>query len=246
MSNPEDSQPIVPIPTVPVIVGGQPVKEPEQAGTLVTVTKESLATVIGQSTPQTDVVTTQYPSQIVTYYSKYVDKLSDVSNNLNVSATLAIKYGEISGGGSGSFVDVETFQNSDMNFIVSVKVINQTINIKDQLQFWPLTVDNSPNASPPGTRNPTAAEFTATYGDSFISGFQEGGQFFAIVSIKALDSNQKNEIKVAAQLALNVGAGEVSADGSVELAKQTLQKNSEINITVNWSGGGQLKEGSDK
>ena len=40
--------------------------------------------------------------------------------------------------------------------------------------------------------------------------------------------------------------GEIAADGSVEIAKSNLQKNSEVNITVNWSGGGQLKEGGDQ
>ena len=157
-------------------------------------------------------VTTQYPSQIVTYYTKYVDKLSDVSSNMNVSGALSVKYGAISGSGAGSYVDAETFQQSDVNFLISVKVINQTINVKDQLQFWPLPADQN-------NKDLSAADFTKTYGDSFISGFQEGGQFFAIVSIKSLDASKKTDIKASAQLALQVGAGSVDASGSVEMAK---------------------------
>ena len=221
------------VPTVPVVGDGKTVRD-EPSGAVVTVPKEPITDVINRNLPTT---TTQYPSQIVTYYSKYVDKVSDVSNDMNISGSLSIRYGEISGGGSGSFVDVETFQNSDMNFLISVKVINQAINVKDQLQFWPLDSDKN--------RTIQQAEFTNTYGDSFISGFQEGGSFFAVVSIRALDSTKKNEIKASAHLALQVGVGSVDAEGSVELAKSDLQKNSEVNITVNWSGGGQLKEGGE-
>jgi len=46
----------------------------------------------------------RYPRQIVTFTSRYINKLSDVASTLNVSGSLAIKYGEVSGGGSGSYV----------------------------------------------------------------------------------------------------------------------------------------------
>lgn len=234
ISDTEDSQPVQGVPTIPVVGDGKTTRD-QPVGTVVTVPKTPASEVITRNLPTE---TSPYPSQIVTYYSKYVDKVSDVSNDMNISGSLSIKYGAISGGGSGSYVDVETFQNSDMNFLISVKVINQTINVKDQLAFWPLGIDKN--------RTLTPAQFTNTYGDSFISGFQEGGSFYAVVSIKALDSTMKNEIKASAHLALQVGVGEVEADGSVALAKSELQKNSEVNITVNWSGGGQLKEGGDK
>jgi hypothetical protein len=179
-------------------------------------------------------IITRYPSQIVTYNSKYVSKLSDVSNDLNVSGSLSIRYGEISGGGSGSYVNTETFNQSDINFLITVKVINQTINVKDQLQFWAL--------GGKAASSYTSKEFTDVYGDSFISGFQEGGQFSAIVSIKARDSSNLTEIKANAHLALQVGVGSVDANADFKMEKKALNKDSEINITVNWSGGGQLKE----
>lgn len=235
MSTSEDSQPILPTSKFPELLNGQ-VQKPQEAA-LTTVPKASLQDVLA-GTAALATTTTTYPSQIVTYYSKYVDKLSDVSSNMNVSGSLSIRYGEISGGASGSFVDVESFQDSDINFMISVKVVNQHTNVKDQLMFVPLDADDQ--------HPPSDAVFTQTYGDSFISGFQEGGQFFAIVSIKALDSSQKMEIKASAQLALQVGVGDVSGNADVEIAKANLQKNSQVNITVNWSGGGQLKEGNEK
>ncbi|CAI6331688.1 unnamed protein product [Periconia digitata] len=228
ISDREDSQPITPEdyipiagPDVPASVVSPPNKKPIQE--------------IIDAGDGTTIV--RYPSQIVTYSSKYVSKLSDVSNDLNISGSLSIKYGEISGGGSGSYVNTETFQSSDINFLVTVKVINQTINVKDQLQFWPLQGKSAGSYD--------SKSFTDIYGDSFISGFQEGGQFSAIVSIKALDQSNLTDIKANAHLALQVGVGSVEATADVNLNKKNLNKSSEVNITVNWSGGGQLKE-SDK
>ena len=145
-----------------------------------TTVSDGTANIITPSITPIQTVISDYPSQIVTYYSKYVSKLSDLADNMNISGSLSIRYGEISGGGSGSYVDVETFQNSDINFLISVKVVNQTINTRDQLAFWALKGDKD--------RDLTASEFTKTYGDSFISGFQEGGQFFAVVSIPIEES----------------------------------------------------------
>jgi hypothetical protein len=43
--------------------------------------------------------------QTVSYSSHFVDKLSDVTTALNISASLAIKAGGVSATGAGSFVD---------------------------------------------------------------------------------------------------------------------------------------------
>jgi len=182
----------------------------------------------------------RYPSQIVTFTSKYINKLSDVASSLNVSGSLSIKYGEISGGGSGSYVDSDTFQSADLNFLVMVKVINQTINVKDQLDFYPLAAHRQAT-----TTEVTYAEFVAVYGDSFISGFQEGGFFHAIVSMRSLDKSNLTNIKADAHVALQFGVGSVSAQGDVSMSKSNLNRDCEVNITVNWAGGGQLKNSDE-
>ena len=48
-------------------------------------------------------------SQIVSYSSRFVDKLSDVTDSMNISGSLSIKYGAIGGSGSGCFVDSDKF-----------------------------------------------------------------------------------------------------------------------------------------
>ena len=120
-----------------------------------------------------------------------------------------------------------------------VKVLNQTVNVKDQLDFYPLKHHQNDKPISP-------FDFISVYGDSFISGFQEGGCFHAIVSMRSFDQNKITDIKANAHIALQVGVGDISAQADVAMAKKQLEKDSEINITVNWAGGGQLKPDTER
>ncbi|KAK0542933.1 hypothetical protein OC845_006377, partial [Tilletia horrida] len=110
------------------------------------------------------------PGKIVTYSSKFVNKLSEVTDEMSISGSLSIKYAGIGGSGSGSFFDAEKFYDSDLKYLVSVNVINQTVNYKDALVFNPLR-----------SCMREQQKFNDTFGDSFISGFLEGGTFNALV-----------------------------------------------------------------
>jgi len=82
---------------------------------------------------------------------------SDITDDMNISGALSIRYGTIGGSGRGAFVNSDKFHESDMNFYISVKVINQTTNLKDALVYQPL-------------RSVNATNFREVYGDCFISG----------------------------------------------------------------------------
>jgi hypothetical protein len=69
--------------------------------------------------------------------------------------------------------------NADLNFYISVKVINQTINDVDHLEFKPIKNTLEGDA------------FRTVYGDSFVSGFIEGCEFNAVVSMKILNKEKK-------------------------------------------------------
>ena len=73
---------------------------------------------------------------------------------------------------------------SDLNFFITVKVVNQTINLKDVLKFQPI-------------KELEPAKFTDVFGDTFISGFLEGGEFNALVSMKVLNKEKVTDIKAA-------------------------------------------------
>ncbi|RYN93450.1 hypothetical protein AA0119_g9487 [Alternaria tenuissima] len=168
------------------------------------------------------------PSQSVTYTSRFVDRLSDVTEDMSVSASLSIKAGKVGGSGKGSFVDSDKFKESDLNFYISVKVVNQTINFKDPLVYNPLRSVNKDN-------------FREIYGDSFISGFVEGGEFNALVSMKILNKAKKSDIQAQAKVALTVGPVDVSGEASLGIARSNIETNTETTIMVNWSGGGHIK-----
>lgn len=77
--------------------------------------------------------------------------------------------------GNAKFVDTDKIKNSDVSIMISVKVVNQSIYDHQLLKFQPVS----------GIKDLTAQRLIEVYGDSFISGWQEGGEFLAIISIKA-------------------------------------------------------------
>lgn len=168
------------------------------------------------------------PSQTVTYTSRFVDRLSDVTDDMSVSGSLSIKAGKIGGSGRGSFVDSDKFKESDLNFYISVKVVNQTLNFKDALVYNPL-------------RSVQAANFQEVYGDSFISGFLEGGEFNALVSMKILNKAKLTDIKAEAKVAFTTGPIDITAEANVGIARSNIETNTETTIQVSWCGGGHIK-----
>lgn len=168
------------------------------------------------------------PSQTVIYTSKFVDRLSDVTDDMSVSGSLSIKAARIGGSGRGSFVDSDKFKESDLNFYISVKVVNQTLNFKDALVYNPL-------------RSVQASNFQEVYGDSFISGFLEGGEFNALVSMKILNKAKLTDIKAEAKVAFTAGPIDVTADANVGIARTNIETNTETTIQVSWCGGGHIK-----
>ncbi|KAL2023359.1 hypothetical protein VTK56DRAFT_3097 [Thermocarpiscus australiensis] len=118
--------------------------------------------------------------QKVSYTRQTVDKLSQVTSNLNISGTIAIKAGIFTGSGAGSYVDETVFSESDLNFLVQVDVQNQ-----------------HPAMDPPDEQfnllaNVTPGNFNSIYGDTYIYDFQEGGVFQAVMcEVPALAQTSK-------------------------------------------------------
>ncbi|WPB03372.1 uncharacterized protein RHO25_008011 [Cercospora beticola] len=171
-------------------------------------------------------------SQKVTYSSKYVDKVSDVMSSLNISGSLEIKLQSIGAGGQAkaSFVDTDKFKDSDLNCLVQVKVMNSKLIADDVTEFIPI-------------ENVVPSQFTEVYGDSFISGFIEGGELNGLVSIKLKDRSKARDLQ--AELKINApfagGAIDVSGEGSVAMKNNESSVQGERTISVSWLGGGDIK-----
>ncbi|KAH8627321.1 hypothetical protein IG631_17089 [Alternaria alternata] len=117
----------------------------------------------------------KHVAQSVIYKTSVIDKTTDVTDNLNVSGAFSIKYDQLKVEGNAKFVDTDKIKNSDVSIMISVKVVNQSIYDHQLLKFQPVS----------GIKDLTAQRLIEVYGDSFISGWQEGGEFLAIISIKA-------------------------------------------------------------
>lgn len=170
------------------------------------------------------------PSQTVTFSSRFIDRLSDVTDDMAISGALSVKMAKIGGSGRGSFVDSDKFKESDLNFYISVKVVNQTVNFKDALVYNPM------RSIAIGSE-----DFNKVYGDSFISGFQEGGEFNAIISMKVHNKAKLLDIQAEAKVALTAGPVDLTATANVGIARTNLEMNTETTIQVSWCGGGHIK-----
>lgn len=177
----------------------------------------------------------QGQSQIVTYSAKFIDKLSDITDALNVSASLSIKTAQIGGSVKGSYVDTDKFKSSDLNFTIQVKVINQRLESEEYSEFNSIL-------EPSEMRQWKPSEFTSIYGDTFISGWETGGELNALISVKVLDKSKVNQIKGELEGSLGTPALSAQITGGVDKEKSSLETNTETTVSVNWSGGGKIKD----
>lgn len=171
-------------------------------------------------------------SQVVSYNSRFVERISDVARSMNVSAASSIKSGTIGISGNYLSVDEAKFADSDLNAVISVKVINRTTSTTKNPAFSELN----------RKMKMTNETFFQTFGDCYISGFIEGGDLNGIISIKIPDATKKANIEAALKGVMSGSSNEfkLSEEFTSSALESALQE-TETTITVNWSGGGQIK-----
>ncbi|PNP41679.1 hypothetical protein THARTR1_11220 [Trichoderma harzianum] len=74
-------------------------------------------------------------SQVVSYNSQFVERISDVVRSMNISAASSIKSGTIGMPGNSLGLDEAKFADSDLNAVISVKVINRKFPLPDNGSF---------------------------------------------------------------------------------------------------------------
>ncbi|KAM5344892.1 hypothetical protein ACJ41O_010754 [Fusarium nematophilum] len=168
-------------------------------------------------------------SQVVSWEASFVENSSDVLKKLDVSGALSIKMaglGQLSG--KAAFVDSADLKKADIKYLVHVKVVNQRLVADNISEFAPIDhID-------PG-------QFTEIYGDCFISGFIEGGDFDALVTITTEDTLKKNSISGGLELSANIDAVDVSGSVQGRTDGDSTLKNAQTKISVTWSGGGDIR-----
>lgn len=113
--------------------------------------------------------------QSVTYSTSVVHKVTDITKKLNVrfrdsfrhcqqliesqiNGAFAVKYDNLNVKGEGDFLNSDAIKESDISYMISVKVVNLIFSDRSLTKFSPIS--NLPKPS----------DFTSVYGDSFISG----------------------------------------------------------------------------
>ncbi|KAH7473499.1 hypothetical protein FOMA001_g11835 [Fusarium oxysporum f. sp. matthiolae] len=145
-------------------------------------------------------------SQVVSWEASFIENGSEVLKKLDVSGALSIKMagmGQLSG--KAAFVDSTDIKNADIKYLVHVKVTNQRLIADNITEFAPIDYIE------PG-------QFTEIYGDCFISGFIEGGEFDALVTVTTEETIKKNSLSGGLELGANISGFDVSGQvhGGVE------------------------------
>ncbi|CEL10535.1 hypothetical protein ASPCAL13653 [Aspergillus calidoustus] len=158
-------------------------------------------------------------SQVVSYSSRFVEKLSDITQLMNISASKSIKSGA-------------RFSSADVNAVVSVKVVNH------YNSCWLGGIPGRVQLQTHGLRN-----FPRLFGDSFISSFAEGGELHGIISVSAFNRTQRSTLKSALESALNSATNnkDLTLASSIIADLDSALSESETTISVNWIGGGQIR-----
>lgn len=170
-------------------------------------------------------------AQVVTYSSRSVENMSEVMDALNLSAAASMKYGTVSASSSAAFVNENKVVSSDVNYIFTCKVTNESSPVADDMIF------NQIQGVDP-------ADFTEVYGNCFISGFLEGGEFSSIISVRANQKSNIAAVKAAVEAHIAIPALPGLSAGTtdkIDKEKADLLKDCEVTISVNWSGGGDLQ-----
>ncbi|KAK2593761.1 hypothetical protein QQS21_008522 [Conoideocrella luteorostrata] len=183
-------------------------------------------------------------AQDVVYKTSIVDKVTDVTNEMNVNAAFAIKYDSFDAKGKVGFLNTSKVKEADVTFLISVKVVNQVIYDHSLLNLQPVEGIDPKN-------------FVEVYGDSFVSGYQEGGTFTAVISVKSRNENKSRDMKLDAKIKFtqkkempkertdeeskNLGLG-------INLSKEDMSflDENETTISVSYTGGGQELKSPDE
>lgn len=129
-------------------------------------------------------------SQTVVSRIRFVTRQSEIASYLNVSARASLRSGAISGNAAVDFLTTSTVKTNSCSILVYVSVENTPKVVK----------------LPPKWRSPDVkrqyeednALFTATYGDSFILGFVEGGELYILFTLT--DESSEAESKLRADM----------------------------------------------
>ena len=129
-----------------------------------------------------DDLVVDFKIQVITYKAEFVDNLSAVMEDLNMSPAVGIWAGKLSLSGGTTYINERKFKDSHINLFINVKVVNdKTVLNQELLRFNEIK-----------SVMEDRKRFTDTYGDGFVSGFVSGGGKWYISTVIALACRNSN------------------------------------------------------
>ncbi|KAF9629206.1 hypothetical protein BFW01_g10409 [Lasiodiplodia theobromae] len=182
---------------------------------------KALPSVTGNDSGFVSVAGQDRKSPIVTFTSRSVDCLSEVTTEMNISAAVPIIHQSRNGSGAGLPFDVRHFYEADLNYYLGVRVVTR--------------------------QDRPAAAFSISQGilnsgdlDGRL-GFLEGGQLNALISVKLVDKKKSAEVSAGLDAILQVSNGKFrSFTGTVDTAMRTVMEHSKITVDYSNVGGGTI------
>lgn len=167
----------------------------------------------------------------VTYSSRVIERISDIATAMDISLSHTMIQGSLNRDGSGTFIDEEKIIAADVNVLVSVKVMSRSFTTSAPSDFQSIH-----------DFDPRMDVFHDAFGDSFISGFVEGGYFVGIISIRCLDGSDRDSVIQA------IGKIAQTKTDPSDLNETTRSRffnsalrNTETTISVRYHGGGSME-----
>ncbi|KAM0496487.1 hypothetical protein ACHAP8_007386 [Fusarium lateritium] len=169
------------------------------------------------------------------YSSSVVERPSDIATALEISQSTTIIDGSLDPTGGGKFINEDKIISADVNLLVSIRIMSRT--------FISSAPDDFEGAD--GLRL-GSTEFHDAFGDSYISGFVEGGYFIGIISFRCLDGSDRNSIIQAIGDLKQTktdpsNLNEILSSASERLVDSSALQNAEITISVRCSRGKSLQ-----
>ena len=168
------------------------------------------------------------PGQTVSYNMQLISTVEDLYDSIGVSVAAGGRYGLFSAQGKVQYAKEVKF-NSQSTFLLARCFVEKAFQ-----QFEEATL--KPEASKL-LKNGDDKGFQERFGDGFVRGMLQGGEFHVVISMSSISRTQQEELAVSLQA--KYGGLFAEADLDVKLENKTREQVSrtELNVTTFQRGG---------
>ncbi|OJD29407.1 uncharacterized protein BKCO1_8100036 [Diplodia corticola] len=150
----------------------------------------------------------------------------EVITEMNISAAAPIIRQSRNGSGAGLPIDTRHFHEADLNYYLSIRVV---------------TRQDRPAATFASTQALANGHSHNNFGDCFISGFLEGGQLDALISVRLKDKKRISEVSDCLSASFEISSGKFKPlTGTIDTAMRTAMELSQITVEASNVGGGTI------